>query len=1858
MFGRKSIALAEAVEMPTSGDVVSRKSVEDASAAAASDARKSQAKIDRMSRAAGEVPGGGGGRRKSVAGGGRKSVAGGGRKSVAGGGGGKQRRKSVTATTPKELGAQALETTCGAKVGQTMWAKMPPKHAEVYDKGLVTEVLSAAKVKVQLPDGSNEEYAINDLLPCNTESNLEDVCSLTYLSEAAVLDCVRVRFLAKVIYTWVARILIAMNPFERLKIYDNDMKAHYAKTDPRSAAPHIFAVGEAAYRAISRKGKFKNQAIIVSGESGSGKTVGNKLLMDYFAYRSGGAVANSATTAEIANVMKDSNPVLEAFGNAKTTRNSNSSRFGKFQIMHFSDRGEIGTITISTYLLEKSRVTSITDPERNYHAFYMLLNSAGHSPLLLGDLELSPTIGDYYYLKQSTCHRIDNGEWDDAKEFAIMADAMPVIGADAARTKEVFTTVAIVLHLGNIIFGEGDSDEAVTANADVLAKAAKCAGIAPDDLTTILTTRELKGPGGTKITKGLSKAAAERGRDAISKAIFVRVFDWLVACMNDTIKAVGEKGGVSADEEERFVGLVDLFGFEQFKINSFEQLCINFANERLQQFFLQYVFYTEEAIHKEEGVTWPSVELPDNQGAIDVISAKDTGILLLLDGASKLASAKEGAFFENVNETHKKSRFYKKPKGLRMTEGFCVKHYAGDVTYHAGQYATGPEGVTWLDKNNYALADDQQRVLSTASLKIVAELFPDPSAKETDAGVNKKKVPQVKSAAKNFMSNLEELMTVLGSTQVHFVRCVKSCMEQKPGLCSGKMVLNQLRCNGTMEAVEVMQAAFPSRIPYEIIHSNVVKYLPEFMQAMTPNAFFEVVMAALEVPREKYQLGMTKLFMKAGTGKAIEELAEMDIDQMVPILTAKVQEFEKKKNAGITIKKNLMRHYYRKRYGIKRKASKSIQRIHRSRVARRRFLTLIAICVEVNKELRAQKEREEAERKRQQEELERQQAELKKEEDARKAREEADAFAAAAEAAKLDADAAEKFKADQKKKQEEAAAAAAAKKEELASQAAALEADAAATGDAPVDGLAAKLLAGSMLNEPDIGDRLSGAAKAKTATSDGGAADIIERLGEMGISKDIMSRVSMRFVEHEQALKDAWEAEDDDDDEDEEEDDEDDEDLTLDNRAAGDDKVFEVVIVRHETTGSLGLELDEYKGVPTVCAIMLGGPADQDGTLQMGDTVVAIDGKPTHNMEDVKRAVISASSSSLRLAVLRKPVVVMRRERAYMNMPDTEEDEEWEQFEITLFSNRQLTFEKLSPPFVFGSIELPAAKSLRLMKVQYNVCLQIATNERSFEFYTDSLMTLYEWQRMLRSLMLSNTVSIMSGWLTLIADNEAQLKRWWFDLCGSTHELCYFETDQCQALNLPAQGCIDLSDVRVIDPVGADAMRPIINARRPKGEGTELTEHVRLMCDVHRQDETLPIGLDLNEQFRITRFGPGSPAELSSSQGGLQVGDLILAVDGHEVDPGTQRKKKTKAVRELLRDLDTFPKQVHTFTVERSVPVVMQDGGALQVRAKSEHWILYPCSSDEVPLEPDEYNRALEQWIKTLHECAQEAREAAEDAGAEAVLQQLWVELEEDDEWKPYWCTLTVKSGLSCYDEKEDAAAAPESPVCVLPLEYIKQAGRAPGIDFYDGVIDVEVHNSADMWRIRPSGHAAMHNLLSALNIYKVAPPSGGFPGGNATNRGKVTMRAGSATSREKSSRPGIGANRKQSVIGGLLSSRAAPGRKESVVGGGRKQSVIGAALGGLLSSRATPGRKESVVGSALPSRGNLPLGGGLPGGLTALREGTLEEETYVGAKAGPFAALQPSNRGGQLSNRGSSRRSPSPGGRKFSVMPGWLSKR
>ena len=1315
-----------------------------------------------------------------------------------------------------------------------------------------------------------------------------------------------------------------------------------------------------------------------------------------------------------------------------------------------------------------------------------------------------------------------------------------------------------MLHLGNVDFESGDADVTLCSNMDTLTLAAEMLGADKDELKTVLTTRELKmQKGQAPVTKGLSVMASKNARDSLSKAIFTRLFDWLVGCMNQTILEVGQRGGFGTGDEsgeERFIGLVDLFGFEQFKINSFEQLCINFANERLQQFFLHYVFYTEEAIHKEEGVIWPNVELPDNQGALDLIAKKDTGVLFMLDAASKLQGAKETDYFESINKDHAKSRFFRKSKGLRLTEGFTVKHYAGDVTYHSGGYAMGDEApVTWLDKNNYQLAPDQQRVMSTSKMPLLAELFEDPSkAEEAAAPVaadgkpteekKKVKVPQVRSAARHFITNLEELMTVLTATSVQFVRCVKPNMAQQPNLAQSKMVLNQLRCNGTMEAVEVMQKAFPSRIDYTMIHGRVVQYLPKFMQTMELSGFFEVIMETVEVPKDKYQLGRTKLFMKAGTGRALEELAEMDIDELVPMLTEKVKQWQTRKDARVKIGNRIKTYAERRKYNKWKATAIRLQKSFRHRENVKRFRAMIKVAIQVHRELVAAQKKEEEERIAREAELSKQQAELRLQQEAAamQAAEEAAAAVAEAQAALENADeeTAAKIREELAKKGEAAAKQAEEleedmrKQEEQLQEAAMMmelekmEAEQQSLNAAP--GLELDLVASLMDDEP----------QGQTARKEW--LEQKEREGEnMGISRTVMKRVSMKVgaIKQEELQarleRDAKEAErrrqmveqalneegggrkkgggDDSDSYSDYSDDDDDPEAMP--KLGPDDKMFEVTIIRHETTGSLGLELDEYKGVPTVCAIVLGGPADQDGTLQMGDTVVSIDGKRTRNMDDVKKCVITAESSSLQLTVMRKPVLVLRRERAYMNMPGAATDsEDWEGFEVTLFSNRQLTFEKLTPPFFFGSIELPAAKSLRLMKLNYNVCLQIATSERSFEFYTDSLMTLYEWQRQLRSLMLSNTVSVQSGWLTLLSDEDMLLKRWSFDLSGSTHELCYYETDQCQSLNLPAQGVVDLSEITSVELIDDDELSQMVQKRRMASTSGDLREYVRLMCDVHRSNESEPIGLELNSEYVIFQFAEGSPAALASHSGGLQLGDRLLAIDGWEIDVAPKpagpkgakaSKARDKQVKDLLRDLDAFPKPTHTFTIERHVPVVSQQAGAIRLTGKaSKQWVMYPCSSDAVPLSRDEYKRALDSWVGSLRDATMDAKAMQEANDQENVLQQIWAELEEEDDWKSYYVVLSVRSGLRFYEDKADAAPeANVKPVHTVGLDQIRGAGRAPGIDFYDGIIEVELVAGAhifdggvqdmagDTLRMRPQGSTALQNFLSAVNIYKCPPP-------------------------------------------------------------------------------------------------------------------------------------------------------------------------
>ncbi|KAG6532671.1 hypothetical protein ZIOFF_006521 [Zingiber officinale] len=527
---------------------------------------------------------------------------------------------------------------------------------------------------------------------------VDDMTKLSYLHEPGVLQNLATRYELNEIYTYTGNILIAVNPFQRLPhLYDTHMMEQYKGATFRELSPHAFAVADVAYRAMINEGK--NNSILVSGESGAGKTETTKLLMRYLAYLGGRSGIEGRTVEQ---QVLESNPVLEAFGNAKTVRNNNSSRFGKFVEIQFDKNRRISGAAIRTYLLERSRVCQINDPERNYHCFYLLC-AAPHEDIKKYKLG-SPN--SFHYLNQSKCIKLDGV--DDAEEYIAIRRAMGIVGISEQEQEAIFRVVAAILHLGNVNFAKGQDidssvikDEKSRFHLNMTAQLLMCdaQGLENALIERVMVTPE------EIITRTLVPASAIVSRDGLAKTIYSRLFDWLVEKINVSI-------GQDPDSKH-LIGILDIYGFESFKCNSFEQFCINFANEKLQQHFNQHVFKMEQEEYAMEEIDWSYIEFVDNQDVLDLIEKKPGGIIALLDEACMFPKSTHETFAQKLYHTFKSNQRFAKPK-LSRTD-FTICHYAGEVTYQANHF---------LDKNKDYVVPEHQDLLNASSCPFVSGLFP------------------------------------------------------------------------------------------------------------------------------------------------------------------------------------------------------------------------------------------------------------------------------------------------------------------------------------------------------------------------------------------------------------------------------------------------------------------------------------------------------------------------------------------------------------------------------------------------------------------------------------------------------------------------------------------------------------------------------------------------------------------------------------------------------------------------------------------------------------------------------------------------------------------------------------------------------------------------------------------------------------------------------------------------------------------------------------------------------------------------------------------------------------------------------
>ncbi|KAF9915821.1 Myosin type-2 heavy chain 1, partial [Lobosporangium transversale] len=715
------------------------------------------------------------------------------------------------------------------------------------------------------------------------------------------LSNIRTRYSLCNIYTYSGIVLIAANPFARVNLYSQDIIQAYSGRRRGELEPHLFAIAEDAYRCMIRDEK--NQTIV--RRSGAGKTVSAKFIMRYFATADDGEGADSSKgMSETEEQILATNPIMEAFGNAKTTRNDNSSRFGKFTEIQFDKERNIIGARIRTYLLERSRLVYQPEHERNYHIFYQLV--AGAPPSEKKELDLQ-SISQFHYLKQGGVEII-NGV-DDAAEFEITQRSLSTIGISVQVQWQIFRLLAALLHIGNIQV-TGRTDAIIADDDPSLVTATRVLGIQLSEFKKWLVKKQIV----TRSEKIVTNLKAEQSliiRDSVAKYIYSALFDWLVSNINSSLSSEAV-----ASKIHSFIGVLDIYGFEHFKKNSFEQFCINYANEKLQQEFNQHVFKLEQEEYIREQIDWKFIEFSDNQPCIEMIEGK-LGVLALLDEESRLPAGSDQGWCNKLFSqfgTEKHKKWFTKPRFSNTA--FTISHYAHDVTYDC-------EG--FLEKNRDTLPDELLNLIKNSDNEFLEEILMTSAtigAGGTLTGDKRKSAINRKPTLGSiFKGSLIQLMDTINSTNVHYIRCLKPNEAKQPWVFDAPMVLGQLRACGVLETIRISCAGYPSRWSFQEFVERYYMLVNSEHWGFDTQKMCSAILEASIKEADKYQVGLTKIFFRAGLLAFMENLRT-----------------EKLNSYATLIQKNMRRFIYQKRYNTMRRAAVKLQcfarRIHAQKVAR------------------------------------------------------------------------------------------------------------------------------------------------------------------------------------------------------------------------------------------------------------------------------------------------------------------------------------------------------------------------------------------------------------------------------------------------------------------------------------------------------------------------------------------------------------------------------------------------------------------------------------------------------------------------------------------------------------------------------------------------------------------------------------------------------------------------------------------------------------------------------------------------------------------------------------------------------------
>nr|XP_043875706.1 unconventional myosin-X isoform X2 [Solea senegalensis] len=774
---------------------------------------------------------------------------------------------------------------------------------------------------------------------------VEDMSTLAELHEAAIMHNLFLRYQKDNIYTNIGSILAAVNPYKQIAgLYDSTAVELYSKHQMGELPPHIFAVANECYRCLWKR--HDSQCVLISGESGAGKTESTKLLLKFLSVMSQKSAGTplSERTTRVEQALIQSSPIMEAFGNAKTVYNNNSSRFGKFIQLHFSQNGNIHGGCIIDYLLEKNRVVRQNPGERNYHIFYSLLAGADkdHRDMYL----LSEGPESYHYLSQSGC--VQDSSLDDKQLFDSVMEALKVMEFTEEEIRDVFKLLSAVLQMGNIEFMTAGGAQ-ITSKA-VVSNVSDLLGLDCFQLSEVLTQRSMI-LRGEEICSPLTVEQALDSRDSVAMALYSQCFSWIIMRINQKIKG---------NDSFKSIGILDIFGFENFQVNRFEQFNINYANEKLQEYFNKHIFSLEQLEYNREGIQWEAIDWMDNAECLDLIEKK-LGMLALINEESRFPKGTDYTLLEKLHSRHATNVYYVKP---RVTDHqFGIKHYAGEVLYDA-------RGI--LEKNRDTFRDDILFILKDSRLDFIYDLFERVGSRNGDETLKMGTARRKPTVSSQFRDSLHSLMATLSASNPFFVRCIKPNMDKKANQFDPDIVLNQLKYSGMLETVKIRRAGFPVRRTFQDFYSRYKMLLKSKIPSDDEKQKCSELLLLHDRTKKAWQLGKTKVFLK----EALEQRLEKEREEV-------------RRRAGMVIRAHILSYVARKQYKKVRSSVVTIQKHYRAHFWRRVFLRLRVASIILQKHRRGQlarslyrqlkeekRKQEEEERRRREEEEERRRVEV------------------------------------------------------------------------------------------------------------------------------------------------------------------------------------------------------------------------------------------------------------------------------------------------------------------------------------------------------------------------------------------------------------------------------------------------------------------------------------------------------------------------------------------------------------------------------------------------------------------------------------------------------------------------------------------------------------------------------------------------------------------------------------------------------------------------------------------------------------------------------------------------------------------